>query len=101
MESLGGAMTMKIETDFRMSFARFVTPSYFRIAIPSWRFVGVEMKPKPKPEGLSREELLDLFGRDLNPSDKKRQKLTKTEVQEQDLALNIRRALYPAETGKA
>jgi hypothetical protein len=81
----------------------FSTPSYLRIAIPSWRFVGIRLvrkpAPGPKPSGLSREEIQTLFDGDLNP--KTQRKLTEFEEREQALQSRIRDALYAEPISKA
>ena len=41
--------------------------SFLRIAIPSWRFVGIHVDPDPEPETVSREELQTLFRGELSP----------------------------------
>jgi hypothetical protein len=68
--------------------------SYMRIAVPSWRFVGirVEKAPEAKPTGLSREEIQSLFLHDLHPRSKAR--LTDLEAREKELQQKIREALY-------
>ncbi len=68
--------------------------SYMRIAVPSWRFVGirVERKTEDKPIGLSREEIQSLFLHDLHPRSKAR--LTDLEAREKELQQKIRDALY-------
>jgi hypothetical protein len=81
----------------------FSTPSYLRIAIPSWRFVGIRLERKPapeqKPSGLSREEIQTLFHGDLNP--RTQRKLTEFEEREQALQTRIRDALYAEPAAKA
>ncbi len=81
----------------------FSTPSYLRIEIPSWRFVGIRLERKPvpeeKPSGLSREEIQTLFQGDLNP--KAKRKLTDYEEREQALQSRIRDALYAEPASKA
>ena len=68
--------------------------SYMRIAVPSWRFVGirVERRTEPEPLGLSREEIQALFLHDLHPRSKAR--LTALEAREKELQQKIRDALY-------
>ncbi len=76
--------------------ALLAAPSYLRIAIPSWRFVGIRVQPKSesKPKSLSREELQMLFDGDLNPRRARRAKLTELEEREKALQQRIRDALY-------
>ncbi|MDH5530473.1 MAG: hypothetical protein OEY05_10570 [Paracoccaceae bacterium] len=69
---------------------------FLRIAIPSWRSVGLPQHSEPEPEKLlSREEIQSLFKGDLDPRNKKRSALTSREEQERSLALRLRKALYP------
>ncbi len=68
--------------------------SLLRIAIPSWRFVGIHVEPEPEPETVSREELQTLFHGELSPKAQKRL-LTDQETAEKSLADRIRQALYP------
>ncbi|HQU68646.1 MAG TPA: hypothetical protein PLI43_10665 [Albidovulum sp.] len=81
--------------------AIFSAPSFLRIAIPSWRAIGIQYQPEPVEEGtsLSREEIQSLFRGELNPNAGKRQNLTDWEQQEQSLADRMRRALYPDQPG--
>ncbi len=71
--------------------------SRLRIAIPTWRSIGIHHQPEPVVEQpiLSREELQSLFHGELNGKAKKKSKLTAREEQEKSLAKRIRRALYP------
>jgi hypothetical protein len=71
-------------------------PGYFRIAIPSWRFVGirVEKRDNDAPAALSREEMQALFDGELNPRRTRRAKLTEFEEREKALQQRIRDALY-------
>ena len=69
-----------------------------RIAIPSWRAVGLPISPEPEPENLlSREEIQFLFRGDLKANARRKAALTWREEQEKSLALRLRRALYPDE----
>lgn len=77
-------------TDTTLSAPR----SFLRIAIPSWRFVGIHIEPDPEPETLSKEELQTLFRGELAPKAKKRV-LTESEEREKSIANRIRQALYP------
>lgn len=72
-------------------------PSSFRIAVPSWRSVGINTAPEPVAEasGLSREEIQSLFHGELNGRVRRKPGLTPREEQEQSLAMRIRLALYP------
>lgn len=72
-------------------------PSFLRIAIPSWRAIGIQYRPEPVEEStsLSREEIQSLFRGELNPNAGKHRNLTDWEQQEQSLADRMRRALYP------
>lgn len=73
----------------------FSAPSFLRIAIPSWRSIGIQYRPEPAPEpaSLSREEIQSLFHGELKPAS--RRKLTEGEEREQSLADRMRKALYP------
>ncbi len=75
----------------------FNAPSYLRIAVPTWRSIGIHHQPEPVAEQptVSREELQSLFHGELNGRAKKKSKLTPREEQEKTLAKRIRRALYP------
>lgn len=67
-----------------------------RIAIPSWRSVGLPLCPEPPSEAtLSREEIQYLFQGDFKANAKRKSTLTRREEQEKSLALRLRRALYP------
>jgi hypothetical protein len=72
-------------------------PSLLRIAIPSWRAIGIQYRPAPVEEtaSLSREEIQSLFQGELSPNARRRQSLTDWEQQEKSLADRMRRALYP------
>ncbi len=74
----------------------FSAPSFLRIAIPSWRSIGIQYRPEPKeePTSLSREEIQTLFRGELTPKSPRRQ-LTDWEEGEQSLAERMREALYP------
>lgn len=71
--------------------------SYLRIAVPSWRSIGIHPQPEPVEEQpvVSREELQSLFHGELNGKAKRKSGLTAREEQEKSLARRIRRALYP------
>lgn len=71
--------------------------SYLRIAVPTWRSIGIHHQPEPVVEQptVSREEIQSLFHGELNGKAKKKSKLTAREEQEKSLARRIRRALYP------
>ena len=75
----------------------FSAPSFLRIAIPSWRAIGIQVRPSlgEEPESLSREEIQRLFHGDLDPWARKRPPLTDREKQEKSLADKMRAALYP------
>lgn len=81
--------------------AIFSAPSFLRIAIPSWRAIGIQYRPEPVAEetSLSREEIQALFHGDLSPNTGKRAVLTDGEQREKSLADKLRRALYPEEAG--
>lgn len=72
-------------------------PSFLRIAIPSWRAIGIQYQPEPEeqPASLSREEIQTLFQGELSPNARKRNPLTDWEMQEKSLAEKLRLALYP------
>ncbi|MEZ5772682.1 hypothetical protein LX70_01679 [Defluviimonas denitrificans] len=74
----------------------FSAPSFLRIAIPSWRAIGIGYRPDgDATESLSREEIQRLFHGDLDPWARKRPPLTDREKQEKSLADKMRAALYP------
>lgn len=77
-------------------------PSFLRIAVPSWRAVGISMQVEPEPEAptLSREEIQSLFYGELNGSMPGKRKLTRAEEREKNLAERIRQALYPYPGGE-
>ncbi|MCA0273140.1 MAG: hypothetical protein LCH69_13925 [Proteobacteria bacterium] len=77
--------------------AIFSAPSFLRIAIPSWRAIGIQYQPEPVEEtaSLSREEIQALFRGELSPDGRKGPTLTDWEQQEKSLADKMRRALYP------
>ncbi len=77
--------------------AIFSAPSLLRIAIPSWRSIGIQYRPADEDDtaSLSREEIQSLFQGELSPKARKRQTLTDRELQEKSLADKLRRALYP------
>lgn len=72
-------------------------PSFLRIAIPSWRAIGIQYRPETPDEEttLSREEIQSLFHGELSPNARKRAVLTDWEQQEKSLAGKMRQALYP------
>lgn len=72
-------------------------PSSFRIAVPSWRSVGINTNAAPVAEhpALSREEIQSLFHGELNGRVRRKPGLTPREEQEKSLARRIRSALYP------
>ncbi len=74
----------------------FSAPSFLRIAIPSWRSIGIQYRPEPvaEPASLSREEIQSLFHGELRPASRA-PKLTEAEEREQSLADRMRKALYP------
>ncbi|MCB2128474.1 MAG: hypothetical protein KDE03_05200 [Rhodobacteraceae bacterium] len=76
----------------------YVAPSFLRIAVPSWRVVGIHPESAATPEPrrtLSREEVQTLFQGELKPKPRRKSALTEREEQEKRLAGRIRRALYP------
>jgi len=75
----------------------FSAPSFLRIAVPSWRSIGIQYRPEPVEEtvSLSREEIQALFQGELSPKSKHRGKLTDWEQREKSLADKMRQALYP------
>jgi hypothetical protein len=77
----------------------FSAPSFLRIAIPSWRSIGIQYRAAPEPEStsLSREEIQALFQGELSPKAKPRNPLTEAEEREKSLADRMRQALYPAQ----
>lgn len=81
--------------------AIFSAPSLLRIAIPSWRSIGIQYRPADEDDtvslsrSLSREEIQSLFRGELSPKARNRQTLTDRELQEKSLADKLRRALYP------
>lgn len=72
-------------------------PASFRIAVPSWRAVGINTNAEPAAEhpALSREEIQSLFHGELNGRVRRKSGLTPREEQEKSLARRIRSALYP------
>lgn len=68
--------------------------SLLRIAIPSWRFVGIHFEPGSDVDAVSREEIQALFHGELNPKSN-RKGLTEAEERQRSLARKIRNALYP------
>lgn len=77
-------------------------PSFLRIAVPSWRSVGINTKVEAETDAqkLSREEIQSLFHGELNGRTPGKRRLTKVEERETHLADRIRHALYPAPEGK-
>ncbi|SPH18296.1 hypothetical protein DEA8626_01831 [Defluviimonas aquaemixtae] len=77
-------------------------PSFLRIAVPSWRSVGINTQVEAEPESptLSREEIQALFHGELNGRTPGKRRLTNTEKEERDLAERIRQALYPYSGGE-
>jgi hypothetical protein len=91
-------MTSKSLAVSAPDYASFIsTRSILRIAIPSWRAVGIHQQTHTEIEGvmLSREELQNLFRGELNDKVRKRGSLTAREEQEKTLSKRLRRALYP------
>lgn len=78
----------------------FSAPSFLRIAIPSWRAIGIQYRPEPEEETatLSREEIQSLFDGELRPKAQRR-RLTEWEEREKSLAQRMREALYPDAEG--
>lgn len=72
--------------------------SFLRIAIPSWRFVGIHLERDAEPETVSREEIQTLFQGELASRARKR-KLTEQEERDQSVANRLRQALYPQTGG--
>lgn len=72
-------------------------PRLLRIAIPSWRTVGIHPDAEPNTDqpSLSREELQNLFHGELNGKASKKQSLTDGEEHERTIAQQLRSALYP------
>ncbi len=75
----------------------FSAPSFLRIAIPSWRSIGIQYRPEPVEEStaLSREEIQSLFKGELSSKSAPRNPLTDGEEREKSLAEKMRQALYP------
>ncbi|MDI3335121.1 hypothetical protein QKW60_01770 [Defluviimonas aestuarii] len=73
---------------------RDAASSLLRIAIPSWRFVGIHIEPEPEFETVSREEIQALFSGELT-SRSRRRGLTEDEEYQKSLSRKLRRALYP------
>ncbi|MCV2873262.1 hypothetical protein OEZ71_13255 [Defluviimonas sp. WL0050] len=73
---------------------RHAASSLLRIAIPSWRFVGIHVEPEPEFETVSREEIQALFSGELK-SRPRRRDLTDDEEYQKLLSTKLRRALYP------
>lgn len=84
-------MTMRVDFAEGTGSSGFFGIPYLRIAVPSWRFVGIHRVPDEKP-ALSREEIVRLFDGELNP--RRKRKLTDHEEAEKRLASRIRGALY-------
>ncbi|WP_415182658.1 hypothetical protein [Phaeovulum sp.] len=72
--------------------ARRIT--WFRIAFPAWRFVGIRSAKTSAAEAkrLTREELQSLFSNDLTQPNAA--VLTETEIAAQEEATRLRQALY-------
>lgn len=85
---------MALHEQFAADPSRSSASSLLRIAIPSWRFVGIHIEPEPEPEPVSREEIQALFSGELT-SRARRRGLTDDEERQKSIALKIRRALYP------
>ena len=78
----------------------FPIPGRFRIAIPSWRSVGIDVRAENADEpSVSREELQSLFHGELNGKVSKKSTLTALEEREASLSKRIRSALYPSQSG--
>ncbi len=86
-------MTTATEQNFGRGSAR--RAGGLRIAIPSWRFVGIRFDADPEPEPVSREELQALFHGELTVRSRKDAPLTDSEEREKSIARRIRQALYP------
>lgn len=99
----GGSMAIRLLAANLPGYGAEVSaPSYFRIAVPSFRSFGVHPAPEPEPEAiLSREELQSLFQGELGPRVRKRGVLTEREEQQKHQARRIRHALYPARVPRA
>ena len=97
--SLGGSYTMKelVVSQSGYGTSMFSAPSFLRIAIPSWRSIGIQYRPEPVEEStsLSREEIQSLFKGELSSKSAPRNPLTDGEVREKSLAEKMRQALYP------
>lgn len=90
MKSLAGAVPGTL-------MSALPVPSSFRIAVPSWRAVGITAGA-PRDEAapaLSREEIQALFRGELAARVRRKSALTEREEQEKWLARRIRSALYP------
>jgi hypothetical protein len=77
----------------------FSAPSFLRIAIPSWRSIGIQYRAEPVEQStsLSREEIQSLFHGELSQKSAKRSPLTDGEEREKSLAEKMRQALYPGQ----
>lgn len=75
----------------------FSAPSFLRIAVPTWRSLGIHYRPDPvaEPPSLSREEIQSLFHGELSQKSSKRCVLTAAEARQKSLAEKLRQALYP------
>jgi hypothetical protein len=87
-------MTMRADFSDGSKFAGVLGFTNLRIAIPSWRPFQRAADPTP-PQGLSREEIVALFERDLKTAPARPARpLTVQEDDERALASRIRQALY-------
>lgn len=77
----------------------FSAPSFLRIAIPTWRSLGIQYRAdtEVEPASLSREEIQSLFHGELSQKSTKRCVLTDAEAREKSLAEKLRQALYPGQ----
>lgn len=87
-------MVRQISSSNRPSDQRAGRITWFRIAFPAWRFVGIRgaETSSAEAERLTREELQLLFSSDLTPPNVA--VLTEAEIAAQQEAARLRQALY-------
>ena len=86
---------MKVHDSFPpINAVEVPAPSFLRIAIPSWRWVGFgRHTPRPEPH-VSKGELQELFDHDLRSNPDWRKSLTQKESDQLEKSQSARNALY-------